>query len=190
MLSLHLVGRKRSPSEGTKGMIERRPDPTLRKRPLDASGDVHRALLVSDKTGLPNRRAFEHGIASPFVALSNVQDFEMLNVRMGHSAGDELLRRFAGMLAEVGLDVYHEQGDEFLCKGKSYQELNRKLTLAQRLLKKQPFLVCGLNGRIATINGADFCFGIGTNLDEAEASLKHQKELRNIAGCVLWKGET
>ena len=36
----------------------------------------------------------------------------------------------------------------------------------------------GMDGRIATIEGADFCFGIGTSIKEAERSLKHQKELR------------
>jgi hypothetical protein len=42
-------------------------------------------------------------------------------------------------------------------------------------------VVCGLDDRIATIEGADFCFGIGTNLEEAESSLRHQKELQKLA---------
>jgi hypothetical protein len=85
------------------------------------------------------------------------------------------------VLTGVGLDAYHDKGDEFLCKGESYQELNLKLTEAQERLREQPLVVCGLDDRITTIDGADFCFGIGTNLDEAEVSLKHQKELQKLA---------
>ncbi len=36
-------------------------------------------------------------------------------------------------------------------------------------------------GRITTIPGADFCFGIGTDLKEAEVSLKRQKEIRKAS---------
>jgi hypothetical protein len=69
-------------------------------------------------------------------------------------------------------------GDEFLCKGKSYQDLNNKLSKAQCILRQQPFPVLAVDGRITMIRGADFCFGTGTDLREAEISLKHEKELR------------
>jgi hypothetical protein len=86
------------------------------------------------------------------------------------------------VLISVGLDAYHDKGDEFLCKGKSYQELNNKLSQAQRILMQEPFPVLAVDGgRITTIPGADFCFGIGTDLKEAEVSLKHQKELRKAS---------
>jgi hypothetical protein len=49
------------------------------------------------------------------------------------------------------------------------------------MLRQQPFSVYDLGGRPTAIEGADFCFGIGTTLEEAEAALKHQKELR-VAG--------
>jgi hypothetical protein len=54
------------------------------------------------------------------------------------------------------------------------------MSRARRLLQGEPFAVCGMDGRITSVPGADFCFGIGTNLEEAERSLKHQKELRRI----------
>jgi hypothetical protein len=91
-----------------------------------------------------------------------------------------LIKRLAETLISVGLDAYHDKGDEFLCKGKSFQELNQKLSQAQRILSQQPFVVIALDGRITTIAGADFSFGIGTNLLEAERSLKNQKELRKV----------
>ena len=78
----------------------------------------------------------------------------------------------------VQLDAYHDKGDEFLCKGASFQELNSKLCRAQQLMKQQTFVAENVNGLVATVKGADFCFGIGPNLKEAERSLKLQKELR------------
>jgi len=163
-------------------MIERRIDHLTRKRVAEMSPEeMRRALIVSEKTGGPNRRAFDDDGASPFIAMSDVDGLKALNDQYGYSAGDILIRRFAEVLTSVGLNVYHDKGDEFLCKGESYQELNLKLSQAQQLLRQQPFAVCGLDGRIATVDGADFCFGIGTNLDEAEVSLKHQKELQKAS---------
>jgi len=162
-------------------MTDRRIDHVTRKRVSEmAPEEMRKALLVSDKTGLPNRRAFDESDASPFVAMLDVNGLKTLNDTFGYSAGDTLIRRLAETLLEVGLDAFHDKGDEFLCKGHSYQDLNVKLGKALRLVQDQPFAVCGLDGRITTISGADFCFGIGTNLNEAEKSLKHQKELRRI----------
>jgi GGDEF domain-containing protein len=163
-------------------MIDRRIDHLTRKRVAEMSPEEMRvALLVSERTGGPNRRAFDEGRVSPFVSISDVNGLKAMNEQFSYSAGDILIRRFAEVLASVGLDAYHDKGDEFLCKGDSYQELNLKLTQAQQTLRQQPFPVCGLDGRITSIDGADFCFGIGTNLDEAEASLKHQKELQKVS---------
>jgi GGDEF domain-containing protein len=160
---------------------DRRTDHVTRKRVAEMSAqEMRRALLVSEKTDLPNTRAFEEGGASPFVAMCDVNGLKALNDQFGYTAGDVLIKRLAETLISVGLDAYHDKGDEFLCKGKSFQELNQRLSQAQRILSQQPFAVVALDGRITTIAGADFCFGIGTNLLEAERSLKNQKELRKV----------
>ena len=162
-------------------MIERRIDHVTRKRVSEMSPEeMRQALLVSEKAGLPNRRAFDESETSPFVAMLDVNGLKALNDTFGYSAGDTLIRRLGEALVDVGLDAFHDKGDEFICRGKSYQELNQKLSKALSTLKGQPFAVCGLDSRITTIDGSDFCFGIGTNLDEAEKSLKHQKELRRL----------
>jgi predicted signal transduction protein with EAL and GGDEF domain len=147
--------------------------------------EMKRALLTSEKTGLPNRRAFDEGLAAAFVAMSDLDGLKGLNDRFGYAAGDVLIHRFAEILVNIGLDAYHDKGDEFLCKGKSFHELNQQLSEAQRFLKNEPFVVCALNGRLVTVNGADFCFGIGKNLVEAEMSLKNQKDLRKASGTNL-----
>jgi GGDEF domain-containing protein len=172
----------RPPSTIATDMVERRVDYLTRKRVADMSpAEMRRALLVSEKTGLPNRRAFDEGPESRFTAMCDVDGLKALNDQFGYSAGDILIRMFADALISVGLIVFHDKGDEFLCKGNSFQDLNRRLSRIQYILKKQPFVVVGLNGRLATLDGADFCFGIGTNLEEAEASMKRQKELRKVS---------
>ena len=160
-------------------MIERRVDHVKRKRIAEMSPEeMKKALLTSEKTVLPNRRAFDESQASPWVAMSDVDGLKALNDKFGYSAGDTLIARLAEALAGADLDAYHNQGDEFLFKGKSYRELHEKLSEVQRLLRAHPFPVQALDGRITTVPGADFCFGIGPTLQEAESSLKHQKELR------------
>jgi len=161
-------------------MTERRIDHTTRKRIAEMSPEeMRRALLTSEKTGLPNRRAFDEKEPSQFVAMLDVNGLKSLNDHYGYEAGDILIRRLADTLVGVGLDAYHDKGDEFFCRGDSLAELNTKLSEAQQLLRNEPFVVPSIqNGRLTTIEGADFCFGIGTNPMEAEQSLKHQKELR------------
>ena len=133
----------------------------------------------SEKTGLPNRRAFDESEISPWVAMCDVNGLKSLNDGYGYSAGDTPIKRFAEVLIRVSLDAYHDKGDEFLCRGETFDELYSKLLHAQQILREQPFPVLALDGGgIKAIPGANFCFGIGTELKEAEVSLKHQKELR------------
>jgi GGDEF domain-containing protein len=174
--------REQNLSTSKSAMTDRRTDHLTRKRVAEMSADeMRRALLTDHKTGLANRRAYDESEPSPNVALSDVNGLKKLNDRFGYEAGNVLIQRFADVLVSVGLDVYHDKGDEFICQGKSFHELNQKLCQAQRLLRDQPFVVTALDGRLTTINGADFCFGIGTNLKEAEQSLKRQKELAKLS---------
>jgi GGDEF domain-containing protein len=163
-------------------MTERRTDHLTRKRVAEMSPEeMKRALLVSEKTDLPNRRSFDEGESSPWIAMSDVNGLKAVNDEFGYSAGDILIRRFAEVLVSVGLDVYHDKGDEFLCKGNTYQDLNNKLRQAQQILSQRSFPVVSVDNRITIIPGADFCFGIGTDLKEAEVSLKRQKELQKAS---------
>jgi GGDEF domain-containing protein len=162
-------------------MMDRRIDHAKRKLVAEMSPEeMRQALLVSEKTGLPNRRAFDERERADWVAMCDVNGLKTLNDEFGYSAGDILIRRLAEVLSGVELDAYHDKGDEFLCRGNSYPELNQKLSQAQGVLRGEPFIVYGLDARIGSVPGADFCFGIGTNLEEAERSLKHQKELRKL----------
>ena len=114
--------------------------------------------------------------------MSDVNGLKALNDEFGYAAGDALIRRFAQVLVSVGLDAYHDKGDEFLCKGKTFEELNHKLSKAQRVMREESLMVLSVDGgRIETITGAELCFGIGPDVNEAELCLKRQKELRKAS---------
>jgi GGDEF domain-containing protein len=160
----------------TDNRTDRRVDHLRRKRVAEMSPEeMRQALLVSEKTGLPNRRAFDEGAGSDWVAMLDVNGLKKFNDEYGYKAGDFLITRVAEELVGAGLDAYHDKGDEFLCKGR-YEELRDKLAQARAWLKERSFPVMCLDGRVATLPGADFCYGIGKTLEEAERSLKNQKE--------------
>jgi GGDEF domain-containing protein len=161
-------------------MVERRTDHATRKRVSEMSPDeMSLALLTDSDSGLPNKRAFDEGPKSLFVAMADINGLKAFNDELGYAAGNGLVCRFAEVLKAVGLDAYrsHHKGDEFLLKGKSYEDLNDKLSRARRKLREQPFAVHALGNRIRAVPGADFCYGIGTTLDEAELHLKRWKSL-------------
>jgi predicted protein tyrosine phosphatase len=138
---------------------------------------VRHPVLISELTGLPNRLAFDEGSPSPFVAIANVDLMKPFNDFYGPIAGDALLRRLAETLISVGLDTYHHQGNEFLCKGESRPELDAKLSHARQIFQ-EPFQLYG-DGRIQTIEGTDFSYWIGTTLEEAALYKLKQATARN-----------
>ena len=179
-------GISRSPAFLAAFMVESGISPSLEE--AKATISVHRpvqpatqivehvkpVLLISALTGLPNRQAFDEGKASPFVAITDVDLMRTFNDVYGHIVGDALLRRLAKILVSVGLDTYHDRGSKFLCKGESRQELNAKLSQARQIFR-EPFQVYA-DGRIQTIEGTDFSFGIGTSPEEEEAALNEAKK--------------
>ncbi len=145
---------------------------------------TRRVVLISALTGLPNRQAFEEAPASPFVAVLDVDFIKIFNDVYGRIAGDMLLRRLAKILLSVGLDAYHSHEDEFLCRGQSREELENKLSAARRMFR-QGFEVYA-DGRIQTVEGADFSFAIGTTLAEQQAALRAAKNGRARGEAPEW----
>lgn len=135
---------------------------------------VRPVVVISALTGLPNRKAFDEWGTSAFVALVEVDRMRTFLDFFGPMAGDALARRLANTLIGVGLDAYHDQGDKFLCKGESSQELNAKLSQARRIFG-EPFQVYG-GGNIQTIEGMDFVYGIGATPEEQRAALNAAKK--------------
>lgn len=85
---------------------------------------LHELAHVDPLTGLPNRRALERDLeqavaasgAGQRLAVVDVDGLKGVNDRLGHAAGDDLLRRFAeGFVRQAGSQgqVYRMSGDEF-----------------------------------------------------------------------------
>jgi len=140
-------------------------------------------LLTSEVTGLPNRRAFEEKGPAMAVAISDVDGLKALN-QYGYDVGDAILRAKADALREGGLEAYHDKGDEFLCRGPDAKELRGRLECARSILRNLVIAVNRLDGTILRIKGADFSYGIGRDLEEAELSLRNHKAEREARGEV------
>ncbi|MGA8736209.1 MAG: GGDEF domain-containing protein [Terriglobales bacterium] len=144
--------------------------------------EMRRELLISEVTGLPNRRAFrEAGDASAF-AMSDVDGLKALNDNFGYAAGDALLKAKAAALQEAGLEAYHDKGDEFLYRGHGIEELQAGLERARRILRNHLMVVERADGTSLAFTGADFSYGIGKGIGQAEALLRKHKAERKSRG--------
>jgi diguanylate cyclase (GGDEF)-like protein/PAS domain S-box-containing protein len=124
--------------------VERRLDLLAREDPL---------------TGLPNRREFDERLAAamarcrrvarPLALLFlDVDKFKSVNDRLGHAAGDEVLRFFARQLCSVVREtdtVARLAGDEFVVILEGLQGADEASAVAQKLLDavRAPMLLAG-----------------------------------------------
>jgi GGDEF domain-containing protein len=139
--------------------------------------EMRRALLTSELTGLPNRRAFGEAGVSSAVAMSDVDGLKALN-KYGYDVGNAVLKAKADALREAGLEAYHDKGDEFLCRGTRITELLAKLERARLILRDRTIIVEHADGNALSITGADFSYGAGKDLEEAESNLRAHKAER------------
>jgi GGDEF domain-containing protein len=145
-------------------------------------------LLISDVTGLPNRRAFDEAEVAPAVAMSDVDGLKALNDKYAYAVGNALLKAKAEALRSAGLEAYHDKGDEFLFRGNSIAELQADLEHARAILRDRIIVVERTNGSTLRFTGADFSYGVGKDMGEAESRLKHHKAERKDRGEVA-RGE-
>lgn len=161
--------------------VERRLDTATRQKVSQMSPDAMRkTLLTSEKTGLPNRRAFDESDPSPAVGMSDADGLKALNDKFGYEAGDALLKAKGEAFQEAGVDAYHDKGDEFLQKGGD--DLRAKMEKARENLRNKVIQFEAADGTIKRFKGADFSYGIGESTDEAEQGLKSHKTEREARG--------
>ena len=149
--------------------------------------EMRRELLTSEVTGLPNRRAFGEAGAAFAVAMSDVDGLKALN-KYGYETGNAVLKAKADSLREAGLEAYHDKGDEFLCRGNHIKELRVKLERARAILRDRTIVVERPDGSALSVTGADFSYGVGKDIDEAESDLLSHKAEREDRGEIA-RGE-
>jgi GGDEF domain-containing protein len=163
--------------------VERRVDLDQRRRVAEMSlEETRRLLLTSEVTGLPSRRAFDEAGIAPAVAMSDLDGLKTVNDQYSYEAGNALLKAKGDALRQVGLDAYHDKGDEFLYRGSSVEELRVKLEAATGVLANCAVIVRRATGDSLSLTGAKFSFGVGKSLEEAEAMLKAHKDERQRRG--------
>ncbi len=168
--------------------VERRVALGRRRRVAEMSPEeMRRELLTSEVTGLPNRRAFDEAGAALAVAMSDVDGLKALN-RYGYEVGNAVLKAKADALRKVGLEAYHDKGDEFLCRGNHIKELLAKLERARVILRDRTIVVERADGSTLSVTGADFSHGVGKDLAEAESDLRSHKAEREGRGEIA-RGE-
>jgi GGDEF domain-containing protein len=167
---------------------ERRVALERRRRVAEMSREeMQRELLTSEVTGLPNRRAFDEAGVALAVAMCDVDGLKALN-KHGYEIGNAVLRTMADALCEAGLEAYHDKGDEFLCRDNDKKQLNAKLQRAKAILRGRTIPVQRADGSNVSIRGADFSYGVGKDLNEAELRLKSDKTCRQNSGKIA-RGE-
>jgi len=149
--------------------------------------EMRRELLTSEVTRLPNRRAFAEAGAALAVAMSDVDGLKALN-KYGYEAGNAVLKAKADALREAGLEAYHDKGDEFLCRGHNTKELQAGLERARAILRRRAIVVERADGSTLSVTGADFSYGVGKDIDEAESDLGSNKTEREGRGEIA-RGE-
>ncbi len=111
--------------------------------------EAKRLSLTDPLTNLPNRRSFEIMIENeikraeryrrPFaVLMMDFDNFKSYNDKFGHSAGDEILKRFSNLMKEAIRDVDflgRYGGDEFIAVLPE-TDANFALVVAERIRKK------------------------------------------------------
>ena len=115
-------------------------------------------------TGVANRRAFDAALAAAATSgkgfsllLLDLDGFKAVNDRLGHAAGDDLLRQFAGRLGTIsraGDLIARVGGDEFAIIAYG-ADAGAARSLAERIVAKAslPYIVLGSTALAATSVG-------------------------------------
>ncbi|MBK8583244.1 MAG: diguanylate cyclase [Flavobacteriales bacterium] len=118
--------------------------------------------------------------------------FNAINKKMGHSAGDEIIK-FMGeaIAAEFPGDADHKGGDEFYIHSNfSDEEAAAKLEKVRAVTRSKKFVAIDADGNERVQDGVDFSFGIGSDVDGAEKQQYADKAARAAAGLRVERSET
>src|SRR5579864_8565990 len=184
---------KRDGSQEVIPLGERRTNAATRKRVAEMSPEERsRALLTSDKTGLPNYRAFqesERDLADshPHIGYADLDDFKSFNAKLGHAAVDEIVLPGVGKLfrdaaAREDVHAFHRSGDEFLFRATDPDSITRVVGAVNRELAETIFKYETPDGTILEQKGTGLSHGTGRDEVTAEQAAGDDKQQRKEAG--------
>jgi diguanylate cyclase (GGDEF)-like protein len=153
--------------------------------------ELRAAFLTSEKTGLPNRRAFDEvqtAQPKPVVVLSDVDGLKYINDSAGHDTGDQLLKLKADAYKAAGVDAYHAGGDEFIARFDSPEQASAAMAQVKQHLGNAQLDYSTPDGQVR-LSGVGFSYGAGSDLASADAGLRAAKEARLVAGERAPRGE-
>lgn len=164
-----------------RGPAERRIDEVTRKSvSLMTPEERAKLLLTSEKTGIPNERAFNEAqtkAAAPVTQLDG-QGLKWINDNIGDDAGDALLRIIAKKMRDVGMDAYHAEGDTFLARNATPEQIaNLKTAMEGAIVRVER------DGKILKeYKGFGFSHGTGKDRNAAHEAMKLDKEAQLARG--------
>lgn len=149
---------------------------------LEAEGKIVSYHITHDElTGLHNRRAYENrrtmlkeADGTCGVIFGDLNGLKYTNDHLGHTAGDELLLRFAAVLTGIirQNEVFRISGDEFVCIMENIEEevFSQRLQKLQEVLKQDEMPLAS----IGAVFGAER--DIDALLLEAESRMYLEKD--------------
>lgn len=149
---------------------------------------LQRALLTSEKVGLPNARAYAEAPKLPVQVHSDVDSLKWVNDNISHEAGDQLLQAVGKALKEEGIEAYHISGDEFFAQFRTAEEAKAAMEAATQRLQNATLEFTTSDGVKYTYQGG-FSYGLGPEGTSAEAALQQHKLQREAAGARAARGE-
>jgi diguanylate cyclase (GGDEF)-like protein/PAS domain S-box-containing protein len=116
---------------------------------MQAKINLERIASIDDLTGIMNRRAFLEAANTevaryrrtqrPFTAVMiDIDNFKRINDRCGHAVGDEVLKRFTGIIGGAlrAVDVFGRVGGEEFCMILHNTTMEDAMLVSQRLREK------------------------------------------------------
>lgn len=173
---------------------ERRTNTDYRSQVDEMSPDARtKAIFFSDKTGLPNYRAFQRDEAPladshPHVGYADVDDFKTANTVLGKDAVDTKILPMMGDLfrdaakGEPGVRIYHRSGDEFVFRADDPAAVTRVVNSVNEQLQGAKFTAQRADGTIVEHTGTGLSHGTGSTEDAAELSAETDKQQRKLQG--------
>jgi len=164
----------------------RRQDVDARKRVDQMTQDeMSAALLISDKSGLRNERAYSEDKQKKHQSFFDVDDFKAMNSRLTYEGADKALEEVGRIMREQAGDLnipYHLHGDEFITQSDDPKALDEFSQRVQNKLNTSVVKFTLPDGKVLTEKGIGVSYGIGSTKQQAESNLTKDKERRKQSG--------